>query len=214
MSHKDNTIERHKIYVVFITTNTNMGKLIRLFTRNPYSHVAIALDSKLCEMYSFARYHINSPIRGGFVVEVPDRYLFDNQDVTIKVCELPVSDDEYNRMLEEISYFKKHKEIMIYNTLNAVLSLLRKRVYLKNTYTCIEFVTHLLRYPNVLAIRELEQRLSQYEIYCGSFKDVVKWEEAYNIEDDFFRRRQVREVLLDTINHFRKIVVRLLVNTI
>lgn len=131
MSHKDNTINKHNIYVVFIMTNTYMGKLIRLFTRNQYNHVTLALDSNLCEMYSFARYHINSPIRGGFVVELPDRYLFNNQDVMIKVCQMPVNEEQYRRIQEEIRYFKKHKEIMIYNTLNAILSLLRKRVHLK-----------------------------------------------------------------------------------
>jgi len=198
------------IYVAFLVTNTSMGKLIRFFTRNRYSHVTIALDHCLNKMYSFARYHVNSPISGGFVTEYPDRYLSDNHDVTVKLCQLPVTKDEYEMISERITYFHENREDMLYNTLNAVLSLLRRRVEVKNSYTCLEFVTYLLGYSNVLAIRELERRLDHYVVYNGSFRDIVKWEQSYEDEDDFFRRRHVIGVVLDTVTHFKKIVVRLI----
>jgi len=187
-----------------------MGKLIRLFTRNQYSHVTLAFDKDLKKMYSFARYHINSPISGGFVIEQPHRYLFDKNDVTVKICEIPVTGEEYDRMHDELKYFHEHKDDMIYNTFNAVLSLLRKRLRLKNTYTCLEFVTHMLRYPNILAIKELERRLEKHVVYNGSFKDITRWEQSYTDEDDFFRRRRVIGVALDTVSHFKKIVLRLI----
>lgn len=198
------------IYVTFLVTNTNMGKLIRLFTRNRYSHVTVAFDQELKNMYSFARYHVNSPILGGFVVEQPDRYLCDNQDVAVKICQLPVSAEEYTRIRQEITYFNENKEEMIYNTFGAILSLIRRRLELKNTYTCLEFVTYLLRIKNIVAIRELERRLDKYIVYDGSFRDIAKWEQAYTDENDYFRRRRVIGVILDTIFHFKKIVVRLI----
>lgn len=198
------------IYVVFLITNTNMGKLIRFFTRNQYSHVTVAFDRDLNRMYSFARYHVNSPISGGFVVEQPARYLSDNQDVTVKLCQIPVTVDEYERIRKEITYFNENKEEMIYNTFNAVLSLIRKRIEMKNTFTCLEFVSYLLRYPNVHEIRELERRLERFVVYNGSFRDIAKWEQSYIDENDYFRRRRVSGVILDTAFHFKKIVVRLI----
>lgn len=198
------------IYVTFLVTNTNMGKLIRLFTRNRYSHVTVAFDQELSNMYSFARYHINSPISGGFVIEQPDRYLIDNQDVTVKICQIPVSEEEYERIRREITYFHENKEEMIYNTFGAVLSLIRRRLELKNTYTCLEFVTYLLRMKNIVAIRELERQLERYVVYYGSFRDITRWEQSYLDENDYFRRRHVIGVILDTIFHFKKIVVRLI----
>jgi hypothetical protein len=200
----------HYIYVAFLITNTSMGKLIRLFTRNQYSHVTVAFDQDLNRMYSFARYHVNSPISGGFVVEQPGRYLSDNQDVTVKLCQIPVTGDEYERIRQEITYFNENKEEMIYNTFNAVLSLIRKRLEVRNTYTCLEFVSYLLRYPNVQVIRELERRLEKYVVYNGSFRDIAKWEQSYTDENDYFRRRRVIGVVLDTVFHFKKIVVRLI----
>ena len=200
----------HHIYVVFLVTNTYMGKLIRFFTHNQYSHVTVAFDGDLKKMYSFARYHVNSPISGGFVVEQPDRYLCNNKDVMVKICKLPVTLEEYDRIHKEITYFNKNKEEMLYNTVNAVLSLLRKRLRVKNMYTCLEFVTHVLRIPNIIAIRELERRLNRYIVYNGSFRDIVKWEQSYTDEDDYFTRRHVIRVIIDTLSHFKKVVGRLI----
>ncbi len=206
----NNSTKDYYIYVAFLKTNTNMGKMIRLFTRNKYSHVTVAFDHHLNKMYSFARYHVNSPISGGFVVEQPERYLSDNNDVTVKVCQIPVTKEEYVRIREEVSYFHENREEMLYNTLNAALSLLRKRLDMKNAYTCLEFVAYLLRYPNVLAIRELEKRLNRYVVYSGSFRDITQWGQSYMDEDDYFRKRNAVRVVLETAYHFKKIVVRLL----
>ena len=203
-------LDYNNIYVVFLVTNTNIGKLIRLFTRNQYSHVTIAFDDDLSKMYSFARYHINSPISGGFVIEQPDRYLSEDNDVMVKICKIPVGEEEYKRIRYQISYFDENKEEMIYNTLNALLSLWKKRLDMKNTYTCLEFVTYLLRYPNFLNIHELERRMEQYVVYSGSFRDIAKWEQSYTDEDDYFRRRHIIGVILDTVFHLKKVVVRLI----
>lgn len=203
-------IDYNYIYVAFLVTNTNMGKLIRVFTRNQYSHVTLAFDRELSKMYSFARYHVNSPISGGFVVELPERYLCNNSDVMVKLCKLPVTKEEYERIRQEITFFHNNRKEMLYNTLNAVLSLLRKRLKMKNTYTCLEFVTHLLRFPNICAIRELERRLEGYVVYNGSFRDIARWEQEYTDDDDYFERRHVIGVILDTVFHFKKIVVRLI----
>lgn len=199
--------KNHDVYVIFLMTNTNMGKLIRFFTRNKYSHVALAFDDNLSRMYSFARYHINSPISGGFVIEHPGRYLNGNQDVTIKVCKVPVPKEEYNKMKEVIEYFCEHRELMIYNTINAVLSLINKRLKVKNSYTCIEFVTHLLDIRNVLAIKDLEKMLEPYLIYQGSLKAIARY--IVVPEDDYFERRCWRGIIYDTFSHFGKIILRL-----
>lgn len=200
----------NNIYIAFIVTNTGMGRMIRLFTHNQYSHVTIAFEHDLRKMYSFARYHINSPISGGFVVEQPKRYLYNNRDVRVKLCKLPVTSDEYERIQQEIAYFQQNREIMIYNTMNAVLSLLGKRFLGNNMYTCLEFVTYLLRYPNMLTIRELEKRLDDFTVYCGSLKEITDWEQVQNNEDEYFIRRRRIGVAYDTVYHFRKVVGRML----
>lgn len=202
--------ESYYVYVVFISTKTYMGKMIRLFTHNEYSHVTIAFDQDLRKMYSFARYYINSPILGGFVTEIPLRYLHGNNDVNIKICKIPLSKTEYNRIHTEVEFFHRNSEQMIYNTLNAVLSLIGKRLSTSNMFTCVEFVTHLLRYPDIMAIRELERRLKGYIVYQGSMRAVSYYEQSDDKRDEFFRRRRMLGIISDTIYHFRKIAIRVL----
>ena len=62
------------IYIVFSSTPTGMGRLIRLATRNQYNHVSLSFESDIQKLYSFARYHRTIPLYGGFVVESVLRY--------------------------------------------------------------------------------------------------------------------------------------------
>jgi hypothetical protein len=195
-----------EIYIVFIITDTNIGKMIRFFTNNQYSHVTLSFDQSLQMMYSFARYRINSPILGGFVEEQPRRYLTGNKDVTVKVCKLLISQEDYIRIQKKLEYFKEHREEMIYNTLNAVLSLLRLKVPLKNTYTCLEFVTYLLELKDIMTIRELEQELKHYVTYQGGLKEIANIEPVP--EDEFFQRRNFLGIVSDTAIHFKRVIVR------
>ncbi len=200
---------QEEIFIAFLSTNTMMGRGIRLVTGNKYSHVAISLDQDLRVMYSFARYYINSPIRGGFVIEQPLRYLYDNQDVPVKLCKVSVSREEYDRIRSEIGYFIANREKLIYNTPNALLSLFGRQLTVKDMYTCLEFVTYLLHYPRLFTIRELEHRLEQQVVYHGSLKQIVAQEDTWP-EDDYFNRRKVSGVVSDTVHHIRMVAVRVL----
>ena len=46
-----------KIYIVLTHTGTTLSKIIKTYTKDEFSHVSIALDNKLQEMYSFGRLH-------------------------------------------------------------------------------------------------------------------------------------------------------------
>ena len=212
MGHRmqENGKEQNAMYIVFISTNTYMGRMIRLFTRNRYSHVSVAFDRDLQTMYSFARYHIDSPILGGFVTEHPLRYLYGNGDVQVKICQISLSEKEYQRIRSEVDFFHRNSEMMIYNTLNALLSLVGKKLTTKNMFTCLEFVTYLLQYPDILAIRELEHRLSDSIVYHGSFRAVAKWQQSEEAEDEFFKRRRAAGIAFDTLYHVRRVATRVL----
>ena len=205
--HKIKNSSYHYVYVVFFVTNTMMGKMIQFATRNSYSHVALAFEEDLQTMYSFARYHINSPISGGFVIEHPQRYLNGNRDVEIKLCKVPVSEVDYRRIRKTIDFFCQNKDLMLYNTVNAILSLVNKKIKVENTYTCIEFVTYLLNIRNILAIRDLEIMLEPYQVYHGGLREIARLDDP--LEDDYFNRRCIHGIVYDTFSHFGKIILRL-----
>ena len=45
-----------KIYIVLTHTGTILSKIIKYWTKDEFSHVSIALDEDLKEMYSFLDY--------------------------------------------------------------------------------------------------------------------------------------------------------------
>ena len=57
------------IYVMLSRTHTIPARLIRLYSRVPYSHTSIALDPELSQMYSFARKGVWNPLNSGFIRE-------------------------------------------------------------------------------------------------------------------------------------------------
>ena len=58
-----------KIYIVLTYTGTILSRIVKFYTGKEYSHVSIALDENLEEMYSFGRLHPYVAFIGGFVHE-------------------------------------------------------------------------------------------------------------------------------------------------
>ena len=60
----------HKyIYLVFSYTGSNLSNVIRLATKDTYTHVSLSLDDTFTEMYSFGRKIPNNPFIAGLVKE-------------------------------------------------------------------------------------------------------------------------------------------------
>ena len=58
-----------KVFLVFSHSGTILSKVIRLYTREKYSHISISLDEDLKRMYSFGILRPYNPFLGGFVHE-------------------------------------------------------------------------------------------------------------------------------------------------
>lgn len=58
-----------KIYIILTYTGTVLSRIIKCYTKDEFSHVSIALDKDLRQMYSFGRLNPYNPFKGGFVHE-------------------------------------------------------------------------------------------------------------------------------------------------
>ena len=179
--------------------------MIRIMTQNEFNHVSITFDKNYEVMYSFARIYINSPFRGGFVIETPERILNGKRDVKIKIYKITISNEDYEMIKEKIELFEKLDKEMIYNSLNALLSVFKKRMYINNAYTCIEFLTFLLELTDVYTIKDLEKKYIDNEIYCGNLK--LLGDE--NNKCLLLKKRNYLQIICDTIYHFTRILNRL-----
>ena len=87
-----------KIYIILTHTGTILSTIIKYYTKDEFSHVSIALDADLEEMYSFGRLHPYNPFLGSFVHESIKKGTFKRfKNTKAKVYSLFVTDDQYEK---------------------------------------------------------------------------------------------------------------------
>lgn len=118
-----------------------MGKFIRGITRFEYNHVSVALCEEMQPMFSFARYQAHNPLRGGFIEESWLRYLYYNKDVSIKVFELEVETENYEKVEDEIKTMMDHCSDYRYDFRGLVL----KGIYRPKKRNCLSFANGILK---------------------------------------------------------------------
>ena len=96
-----------KIYIILTHTGTILSRIIKTYTKDEFSHVSIALDNELKEMYSFGRLNPYNPFIGGFIHEYLNKGTFKRFVKTrAKIIELEIDDKQYNELKHIISEFK------------------------------------------------------------------------------------------------------------
>ncbi|HOJ48917.1 MAG TPA: hypothetical protein PLD48_08695 [Bacillota bacterium] len=206
------------IYIVFISSPTGIGKTIRFFTRNLYSHVAVSFEKNLGSMYSFARYYKNIPFFGGFIEESILRYsLYDADSIPIKICAIPVSDQKYKEAVAYINFIKENSAQYIYNSFSMVLALFHKRVHIGQAFTCLEFANSVLSECGIseeikpdryYSIADVENILKDFVIYEG---DLWDYDCAKDWGSDlFYLKSSKRKALQCTIKQFYTLTKRLI----
>ena len=165
------------IYVVFTSTPYKTGTFIRAVTRYPYNHVSVSLDPEVKTLYSYARHYKNAPFYGGFVRESVLRYRNDGKTALIKVCALPVTEKRWEKAKEYIETLERNADDLVYNMFSAALFPFKKKVKIKNSFTCVEFAVHFIRKFVFLpfleknrfcSIKSLAANLEKYTVYEGS----------------------------------------------
>ena len=199
--------EQKYLYVIFSRTDTSIGKIIRIATHHEYNHVSLSFCPSLCKMFSFARYRKNSPLVGGFVVERPSRYLYPDKDINVKICRLPIEDEEYEMLKMRMTRFCLEGKKMRYNSIGALFVPLGIDVEVSDTYTCLSFAAESLGLK-VDSIKELEDILEKYTVHVGSLREYVG---EYALRSlDYFDPVSLSDTLCDTAKHFGTLIKRLL----
>ena len=180
--------EKRFFYVAFLSTPYKMGEFIRKMTGFPYNHTAISLSPKMKYLYSFSRHYKNAPFYGGFTKESVLRYRKKDIFARIKICAVPVSEENYQKAKKRLEFFANHSEEYIYNMISAACFPFKTRVKIKNSFTCVEFVLSMLeKYAEIpvlknkkfCSIKELSALLEDYKIYEGSAEKFIEnagWE--------------------------------------
>lgn len=126
------------IYIVLTQSGTVLSRAIQLYTKQMFSHVSIAFDSELKEMYSFGRKKEHNPFIAGFVHENPNCSLLRNADCAIFSCY--VTDEQYHRLRQQIQYYKLHRDNYKYNFIGLLAVMCRFKLKRSNAFFCSQFI--------------------------------------------------------------------------
>lgn len=177
------------IYIVFSATPYKMGKMIRTVLHNRYNHISLSFDEDLSTMYTFARFHENMPLYGGFVAESPCRYQRGEHSAQLKVCRVEMPEENYLALRAFVAQMERRSRKYIYNLYSAVCTPLHLRLLIRDSYTCAEFVGDALSIAGLdismgtfHSLRKLELLLDSCVIYegpCTLYTDEPVWGEDH-----------------------------------
>lgn len=176
-----------KIYIILTYTGTILSKVIKCYTRDEFSHVSIALDSELKQMYSFGRLNPYNPFVGGFVHEYIDQGTFKRFAKTrTKVIELNVEEDKYLKLKESIEKIQKKKEQYKFNLLGLLAVGFNIKIRAKKSFYCAEFVKYVIdeadidiKLPELVRPENFKNLYGGKEIYSGLLRNYNCKTEAF-----------------------------------
>lgn len=133
------------IYILQMHTGTIPSILIKFFTRYPYSHVILSLDSSFTKMYSFGRKQLFNPLNAGLVIENIDGEFFNRFNKTkCRIYKLTISDKQYNKLKNILNNFEQNVDDYKYDFLGIIFKYFYIPIKRENKYVCSQFVAEVL----------------------------------------------------------------------
>lgn len=175
---KRNSDEK-KIYIILTYTGSVLSRIIRRYTRYEFSHVSIATDSPLNEMYSFGRIRPYNPFVAGFVHEDPHNGTFKRfKDTTSEVYSMTISREQFDNLKKTIRSMKQNRQEYRYNMLGLCAMVLHKKLRRENAFYCAEFVQYVLdsaevknNLPELVKPSDFTEIDNLQLVYRGRLKD-------------------------------------------
>lgn len=141
------------IYLLLSRTDTLFARAMHGVTRNRYTHVSIALDRELTQMYSFARRYEHWPLPAGFIREYLHQGVYGRcEDADSLVLELSVTAKAYKFIQDRLEKMERCKEAYNYDVLGLALSGLGIPHQRRNKYVCSQFVAQTLQDAGALTL--------------------------------------------------------------
>lgn len=148
-------MKKREIYILLTYSGTVLSKLIKVFTKEPYSHVSVSLDRELEELYSFGRKVPSNPLFAGFVQEDVINGTYARFPKTqCALYSIEISEKNYKKLLFELEKFKKEKNKYKYNLMGLLIFLFKKPIDREYRYFCSQFVSEVLNNSGVKIIEK------------------------------------------------------------
>lgn len=134
------------VYVLCSRSDTWPSRIIYRFSPGEFTHVALAMERDLRDLYSFGRLYDRLPLPGGFVTEHVHTGVYGRcGSSTCRVYRLSVSEQGYKRIGKILRFMKAHGKYYHYNLFGTVLCAMQISRKRRARFFCSEFVAELLR---------------------------------------------------------------------
>ena len=161
------------IYIIIVNGGTIMSKLTRIYTKQRYTHVSIALDNKFNQMYSVSRLNRRLILPAGFVKE----------DLETKegiIYEIKINEGQYKQLVDTLQKYISNPREYKYNIVGLMGVLINKPIERERHFFCSQFVNKVLidsdiqvinKEPGLTTPKDIIDTLGEYEVYRGILTD-------------------------------------------
>lgn len=160
------------LYLMISRTDTNIGKLVRVFSRYPYNHVSLSIDPNLREWVSFGRFRKDTPLYAGFIRETVERYQSQSSETPIRLFRIQITQDYYEELCRLFALAGYGETKLIYNLYDAVASSVHLKIPIPGAYTCLSFANYILG-TRYIGIKALNDDLQPNMIFEGPLSALV-----------------------------------------
>jgi len=141
------------VYLLLTRSGTVLSRLIRMFTGDEFTHVAITADETLRELYSFSRKYSRLPLPAGFTCEsVYGGYISRHPFMKCALYELTVSEETYSRICGRITVMNRAPGAYRYSLLGVLFCAFGREYTRRRYYFCSQFVGELLNRSGALCL--------------------------------------------------------------
>ena len=190
-------------------TDTGIGNLIRKISGYPYNHVSMTLDENFHRWVSFARFHQDTALYGGFIVEPSERFLAKGQTIDIRVFALDLTPGRYAELKQLFSKAGTPDNGYIYNYLELLTLSIGIKCPIRKAYSCLGFSNAVMG-TDFRSIRDLDRQLTPHLFYSGTLNDLAP--DTGDRSDRYFTRLGLRQGLSRSIKTlgtmFHRIIIK------
>lgn len=138
-------IGEETIYILLSHSGSLFSRAINIYTKDPYTHVSIAFDKDLKELYSFGRLRPYNPLVAGFVKEDIINGTFARfPNTRCALYSLKIDGRKHEKLRVELERFKSESEKYGYNFLGLFTAMFNYPIKRKYNYFCSQFVSEIL----------------------------------------------------------------------
>ncbi len=174
-------MEKKYIYLILTRTGTVFSKLIGAATGKRYTHVSIASDELLTEMYSFCRDKKEMPLPANFNHEDILTEVFGAcKTIPSEVYRIPVTDEQMSRYRDVIRHFILNRENYSYDIGALIPMALHIPYKMRNKFVCSVWVGFVLgksginhdikKHPSLVEPEDFRSIKNAELIYRGDLK--------------------------------------------